>query len=70
MRFRSSNFWHHKVRNGREQAYAKLKTSGGGIKHIIENIEYADLSQNAYAVITHPTARNELRNFLKLQLDD
>ncbi len=66
---RSSNFWHHKVREGRDQAYAKLTTSGGGTKRIIDNIEYAYFSPDVYEVISNPTARSELRNFIKLQLD-
>jgi hypothetical protein len=68
---RSSGFWYHKVKLGCETAYARLTTSGGGSKRIIENIEYAYLSEDAYTVICHDEARNQLREFLvKLIVND
>lgn len=67
---RSSSFWHHKIREGREQAYSKLTTSGGGTKRIIENIEYAYLSSDVYEAICNPIVRSELYSFIRLQLDD
>lgn len=67
---RSAGFWHHKIRPGREQFYAKLTTSGGGKKRIVENIEYAYLSPYAFSVITDPLARNQLRGFINIQLGE
>jgi predicted restriction endonuclease len=66
---RSAPFWHHKVKSGREDTYAALTTSGGGVRRIQENIEYAYLSNYAYAVIHHPEARQELHDFIVAQPD-
>jgi len=67
---RSADFWHHKIYKGREEAYAKLKTSGGGTKRITDNIEYAYLSPYAYSVISDPDARSQLRSFISLEVKD
>lgn len=67
---RSADFWHHKIYDGREEAYAKLKTSGGGTKRITDNIEYAYLSPYAYSVIAHPFARSQLRSFINQEVKD
>jgi hypothetical protein len=67
---RSTNFWHHKVRDGREAVYNKLKTSGGGIKRIIENIEYAYLSPDAFSVVNDPNARIHLRSFIEMEISE
>ncbi len=61
---RTSTFWLHEVRLGREAQYAKLSTSGGGSRWILDNIEYAYLSEEAYSVAAHPHARQELRQFI------
>lgn len=61
---RSADFWFHKVKPGREEEYAKLTTSGGGSKRILENIEYSYLSANAFEVISDDTLRGELRKFI------
>ena len=44
---RTSRFWKHKIKSGREVQYAKLSTSGGGTKRIEENIDYAYLDNYA-----------------------
>lgn len=59
---RSSSFWLHKVISGREDAYAKITTSGGGIKRIVENIEYAYFADYAFAVLTDTDLRKALRD--------
>lgn len=61
---RGSGFWFHKIKPGREGVYATLTTSGGGSKRILENIEYAYLSEEAFQVISDDIQRGELRRFL------
>lgn len=66
---RSADFWHHKIRDGREEIYAKLTTSGGGMKRITENIEYAYLSDDAFSVIADSLARSMLRRFINSEIN-
>lgn len=66
---RSSSFWHHKVKQGREQEYANLTTSGGGTKRIHDNIEYSILSPDVYALVSNPMTRRDLRDFIVSLLD-
>lgn len=61
---RSAGFWKHKPVAGREPAYEALTTSGGGSKRILDNIEYAYLDDNAFAVVSTPTGRQSLRQFI------
>jgi len=61
---RSSSFWKHQPKIGREQAYGQLSTSGGGLKRIRDNIEYVYLSENAYQVFSDANARKELKEFI------
>jgi hypothetical protein len=61
---RSSNFWHHQLKVGREKHYAALTTSGGGSKRIHDNIEYAFLSDEAFALVSDATIRQNLREFI------
>lgn len=61
---RTSNFWHHKIKEGRENHYKELTTSGGGSKRIEENIEYAYLSEYAYHVFSDVAARKALRTYI------
>jgi hypothetical protein len=61
---RSSSFWKHQPKLGREQVYGKLSTSGGGLKRIQDNIEYAYLSESAYQVFSDANARQELKDFI------
>lgn len=58
---RSSNFWFHKPKAGREEIYKSLNTSGGGSKRILENIEYAYLSDYAFKVLSNGDAREEVK---------
>lgn len=62
---RSSPFWHHRIRPGREKAYMKLDTSGGGSKRIVDTIDYAFLSDYAFEVISRDDTRRELRAFIE-----
>lgn len=66
---RSSEIWFHKVRSGREEQYSKLTTSGGGTKRILDNIEYAYLSDEAWQVLSDPSMRGKIRVFLTQMLD-
>jgi predicted restriction endonuclease len=61
---RSSEFWLHKLKPGREAIYSTLTTSGGGSKRIHENIEYAYLSEGAFEVVSDPKLRTQLRDYL------
>ena len=60
---RSSNFWFHKIKPGRERAYAELTTSGGGSKRILENIEYAYLRDDVFVLFNDDAAREEIRTY-------
>lgn len=62
---RSSHFWHHKVISGKEAAYAKMDTSGGGSKRILDTIEYAYLSNYAFEIVQEERSRRELRAFIE-----
>jgi hypothetical protein len=61
---RSSTFWKHKIKPGRESLYSKLTSSGGGVKRIKDNIEYAYLDENSFALFSEAQYRNELRNII------
>lgn len=61
---RTSSFWKHKIKDGREAQYSKLSTSGGGSKRIEENIDYAYLSDDVYALFSDGIIRQDIREFL------
>ena len=61
---RTSGFWFHKPRPGREKACAELDTSGGGSKRILDNIEYAFLDPESFSVVNDATGRAEVRSFI------
>ncbi len=61
---RSSGFWFHKIRPGRENEYLKLKTTGGGVQIIQDNIEYAFLRDDVFGALSHPEMRQELRRYI------
>jgi putative restriction endonuclease len=61
---RSGGFWKHKPLFGREAEYAALDTSGGGSKRILDNIDYAYLDEDAFAVVANPQERQALRQFI------
>jgi predicted restriction endonuclease len=61
---RTSDFWFHKIKAGRESAYAKLTTSGGGDQRILQNIEYAYFSDEAFNVLTNEHMRSVLHEYL------
>lgn len=61
---RTSSFWKHKIKIGRDAQYSKLSTSGGGSKRIEENIEYAFLSDDVYTLFSNASIRQDIREFL------
>ncbi len=61
---RSSGFWFHKIKPGREKHYATLTTTGGGLQIIRDNIDYAYLRDDFFAAILNPKSRRELRRFI------
>lgn len=61
---RSSTFWRHQPKSGRERDYALLSTSGGGTRRIYDNIDYAYLTPEAFMVFSDAGAREELRFFI------
>lgn len=65
---RNSSFWKHKIRDGRESVYSDLTTSGGGIKRIKENIEYAYFDEHIYSLISQKKYRDELITFIQTLL--
>lgn len=66
---RTSGFWLHRIKDGRQEHYARLTTSGGGTKRILDNIDYAFFRDDAWRVITNPRAREALRAFITHSLD-
>lgn len=58
---RTSNFWEHKILPGRKIEYDLLTTSGGGSKRILDNIEFANFSDDAWYYIKQQEFRNKLR---------
>lgn len=61
---RNSSFWKHKVKEGREAVYANIKSSGGGIKRIEENIEYSYFDDHIYSLISQKRYRKEIESFI------
>jgi len=61
---RSSPFWFHKIKPGREKAYAALTTTGGGLRLVQENIDYAYLREDVFRAIQSADSRYELRTFI------
>lgn len=61
---RTSNFWKHKIKDGRESQYARLSTSGGGSKRIEDNIDYAYLDSSAYELFSNIGTRQSLRELI------
>lgn len=61
---RTSSFWKHKVKSGREVQYANLSTSGGGTKRIEENIDYAYLDSSTYQLFSNKEMRQSLRELI------
>lgn len=61
---RSSGFWKHQPIPGREEQYSRLRSSGGGSKRIVDNIQYAYLDRTALSVFSSPDQRKELRRFI------
>lgn len=66
---RSSGFWFHKVKPGREQQYASLTSTGGGTGIIHENIEYAYLRDDVFELISNFETRRQLRLILTALLN-
>lgn len=61
---RTSNFWKHKIKDGRESQYARLSTSGGGSKRIEDNIDYAYLDSSTYELFSNIGTRQSLRELI------
>jgi len=61
---RSASFWNHKLIPGRENVYEKMTTSGGGVKRIQENIEYAYFGNDAFTVLSNELFRVEMRKYI------
>ena len=61
---RSSGFWFHKPRPGRQASYAELETSGGYSKRIVDNIAYGFFDPDTYSVVMDREARKRLRDYV------
>ena len=57
---RTSGFWFHKPRKGREKACVELDTAGGGSKRITDNIEYAFFDPDSYEVLSKSDGRQDV----------
>lgn len=67
---RSASFWSHSVREGRAEAYRAIRKMGAAESWITDNIEYAYLSPEAFAVVESPAHRRLLKEFLILLLQE
>lgn len=61
---RSSDFWYLVPKAGREEIYTNMKTPGGGKKRILDNVEYAYLSDYAFEVISDSHDREVLKQYI------
>lgn len=61
---RSSGFWFHKVKPSKEDAYARLKSPGGGMQIILDHVEYAYLRDDWFQALSQPKVRKELRSYI------
>ena len=61
---RTSGFWFHKPRPGKEKVCAEMDTSGGGSKRILDVIEYAFFDPDSFSVLCDRSARSEATRFV------
>jgi hypothetical protein len=66
---RNSSFWRHRIREGREEPYARIKRVGGSTQLITDNIEYAFLCEDLFAVLLEPAVRAGIREKVSQMLD-
>lgn len=66
---RSSDFWFHRVKPGRERVYTKLTRVGWATRPITENIEYAYLDDRAFMAMNDSTARIMLYDAIRDRLN-
>lgn len=67
---RSSEIWHHRVKEDAAVYYASLTTSGGGSKRIHESIEYAFLDPDIYEDLLVEENREKLQRAIVQLLQD
>jgi len=65
---RSSDFWFHKIKPGRESYYERLTTSGGGSKRILDNIQFAYLRDDVFLLVSDRHVRGLLREKIEHDL--
>lgn len=61
---RATSFWRHCVRQGRETAYAEMRTVGGGLEQLEANVEYAYLDGPIFSMLMDRECRNKMREGL------
>ncbi len=66
---KSSDFWFLKAKSGKEEVLSKLTTAGAP-KDIIDNIDYAYLSESAYELFVNTHTSGKIKNKIKLILDN
>lgn len=64
---RTSSFWKHKIRPGKEDEYSKLKNVGGGTSIINEYIEYSYLDEATFKLFTNVNSRATIQEFIQSQ---
>ena len=65
---RTAPFWNHKIKEGREDIYKSLTTSGGGGMRVRNNIEYAYFSDNVFSAFSEPKSRAEIVDAIYLMV--
>jgi hypothetical protein len=61
---RSSNFWHHKMKEGFESKIGAIDAKTGKPTRQLSNIEFAYLSDEAFTLINDVSYRRNLRDFI------
>ena len=58
---RTADFWKHKIKDDRRAEYAKIKRVGGSTRLITDNIDYAYLREDVFAMLSCADSRSEVR---------
>jgi len=67
---RTADFWKHKVRDGRQAEYGKIKRVGGSTQLITDNVDYAYLRDDIFEMLSYEDSRNEVRRQILRLLEE